>query len=378
MAGVFFSVPAYIPDITSGETIVGYNVQSLAPVSGIPQYMGSWTTVTGSPFASNLNIFDPTGTQLTTYRVQPIRQVTVSSVLYTLDTPWSRPILPTDQVFDASFTRALMPSLRFTYLNDQGTSQANGTQILETIGAGNGLWAFDGVTKRFPLQFVMNDDPIRVLEGVYQMTYYTGGLGGSQTQKLPNVDYWVDERSGWVTFATAPAAIDYARLDFRRVDFLNQDLYLALTSAVNTLSTFGLNGYQINRTQNLSSLNRALESPDLAEIICHTAIYLMREGLTEAALRSSMAWRDGGESADPYPSRGLQFIVGKLQISEQTLKRKIGNYIRVTRAPQSYGEFETFWNLTELTPLTSGMFGQMAPGYGWASGMGVPFYGSWV
>jgi hypothetical protein len=374
---IYFSVPAYIPDVTSGEVITGYNVQSLAPVAGNPQYIGTWETVSGSPFSSNINIFDPNGTSNTVYQIQPIRQVVYNNETYTIDTPWSRPILPTDQVYDAAFTRALMPSLRFTYLNDQGTSQSNGTEIQENIGAGNGLWIPNGDQTRFPLQYVMNDDPIRILENVNMMTYIPNGTD-SPVQKVQNTDYWINERSGWVEFAEAPAVGDYIRLDFRRVDFLNQDLYLALTSAINTLSTFGLNGYQINQTQNLLSLNQPIESPDLAEIICHTAIYLMREGLTEAALRSSMTWRDGGESADPFPSRGLQFIVGKLQISEDSLKRKIGNYIRVTRGPQIYGEYETFWNLTELTPLTSGMFGQMAPGYGWASGLGVPFYGAWM
>lgn len=372
---IFFSVPAYVPDITSGEVITGYNVESLAPVAGVPQNMGSWTPVSGSPFASNINIFDPTGTANTKYRVQPVRQVTVNGTPYTIDTPWSRPILPTDPVYDAVFTRALMPTLRFTYLADQGIAQANGTELQETIGAGNGLWVFDGSTKRFPLQYVMNDDPIKVLENTYTMTYSSNG---SPVQKQLNVDYWVDERAGWVEFAAAPASGDYARIDFRRVDFLNQDLYIALCSAVNTLSTFGLNGYQMNSTQNLQALNKGIESPDLAEIICHTAIYVMREGMTELALRSSSNWRDGSDASDPFPDRDLQFIVEKLNIGEEALKRKVGNYIRGTRGPASFGEFDVFWNLTELTPLVSGMFGQVAPGYGWSSGLGVPFYGGWM
>ena len=375
---MFFSVPAYVPDITSGEQIVGYNVESLAPVAGVPQNMGSWATVSGSPFASNVNIFDPNGTAYTKYRVQPIRQVVVNSTPYTIDTPWSRPILPTDTVYDPVFTRALMPSLRFTYLQDVGIAQANGTDIQETIGAGNGLWVFDGSTTRFPLQYVMNDDPVKILENVYTMTFKTGGEDGTPVQKQANVDYWVDERAGWVEFATAPASTDYARLDFRRVDFLNQDLYIALCSAVNTLSTFGLNGYQVNSTQNLQTINSNIESPDLAEIICHTAIYVMREGMTELALRSSANWRDGSDASDPFPDRDLQFIVEKLSIGEQALQRKVGNYIRGTRPPTGYGEFEVFWNVTELTPLVSGMFGQVAPGYGWSTGLGVPFYGGWM
>lgn len=369
-----FCVPQFLPDVAD-ETVVGYNVQSSPPVAGVPMPSGTWANVTGSPFTSNVNILDPTGTSSTYYRVQPVRQVIAGGTTYTLDTPWSRPFLASDSVYDMIFTRALLPALRFTYLGDMGVSQTNGTVLTETTGAGNGLWVFDGKTTRFNLQYVMNDDPIKVLDGSYTMTYIPSGQ--AQKTMVADVDYSVDARSGTVTFATAPAAGDYARFDFRRVDFVNSDLLIALTSAVNTLSSFGKSGYQTNQQYNLITMNQALEAPDLGEIVCKVAIFQMREGLTESALRSSTAWRDGASSVDPYPSRGLEFLVQKLQVTEQEIQRAISAYNKTRTQPRGRGEMEVFWDLTQLTPLIGGMWKGL-PGamYGGSMGAGVggPFF----
>lgn len=375
---IAFSVPQYIPSSISQETVVGYQVQSLAPVAGLRQTVGAWTAVNGGqPFTSNLNIFDPAGTKDTAYRVQPVRQVTYQGTVYTLDTPWSKPFYYDTPLYDPTFTRILLPSLRFTYLKDEGVRQTNGTNLLETQGAGDGLWVPDGKTTRFPLQYVMNDDPVLVLDSLYSMTYLQGGT--TQVSKLPNVDYTVDERAGVVEFLVPPAVGDYARFEFRKADFLNDDLLGTLASAVNSLSSFGKNGYFTTRQQNLIQMNQSLESPDLGEIFCMIAMYLLRQGMSEQALRSATSWRDGGEDVNPFGSRGLDAIVQKLTVSEALIQSAVNNYLRVTVRPQGYGEFEIFWNMTDYTPLVSGMFSSLFPGFGTGvAGLGIPYYGWWL
>lgn len=376
---IAFSVPQYIPDSVSGETVTGYQVQSLAPVAGLPQTYGAWQDVNlAAPYASNLNIFDPAGTALHSYRVKPVRQVTYKGTVYTIDTPWSRPFQYDTPLYDPVFTRVLLPALRFTYLKDEGTIQTNGSVLQETQGAGDGVWDFDGVKTRFPLQYVMNDDPVLVLDNLYSMNYTSKG-SGSPVQMLPDVDYSVHARSGTVEFAKSPAIGDYARFEFRTADFVNDDLLQALSSGVNALSTFGKNGYCTTKTQNLVQLNRPLESPDLGELFCQISIYLMRHGLSEQALRNATTWRDGGESSSPFGSRGLDAIVQKLSVTEEMVHRAVNTYLRATVAPQGYGEFETFWNMTDYTPLVSGMFKSLFPGFGMGvAGMGIPYYGWWL
>lgn len=369
----FLNIPAYIADPSTGEAVTGYEVQSSAPVAGQSIFSGVWSAVTGSPFASNIAIFDPSGVAATQYRVRPVRQVTVASVVYTLDSPWSRPFTVGTPLYDAYITRALLPMLRFQYLNDAGISQTNSTSLTDTTGSGNGVWAFDGTTKRFQLQYVMNDDPIRVLDGIYTMTYIASGQS-TLTTMLPDVDYSIDVRAGSITFKTAPAIGDYARFDFRRTDFVNEDLLLGLTSGVNILSGFGLSGYAMSSQGQLYGLNKAVANPDLNDIICKSAIFAMREGQAESALRSSMAWRDGGASVDQDTGRTLEFLVGKLDVTEKSLRRQINGYIRTVTQPKARGEFEMFWDLTQLAPLTPGMFSQMPYGaYGSISASyGVP------
>lgn len=377
---IAFSVPQYVPDSVSGETIVGYQVQSLAPVAGLPQTLGTWQDVNNAtPFASNVNIFDPAGTANTSYRVKPVRQVTYNGTQYTIDTPWSKPFQATTPLYDPVFTRFLLPAMRFTYLKDEGVLQTVGTQLLETQGAGDGLWVFDGKTTRFILQYVMNDDPVTVMDTVYKLVYRDSN---GAKQMTPNQDFIVDERAGVVEFASPPAANDYARFEFRKADFVNDDLLQALANAVNSLSTFGKNGYCTTTTQNLVQLNKSMESPDLGNLFCMIAMYLMRHGLSEQALRSATAWRDGGESVDPFGSRGLDAIVQKLSVTEDMVRRAVNNYLRVTVMPQGYGEFETFWNLVDMTPPVSGMFRSLFSGVGGTgqgmAGLGIPFYGWWI
>src|SRR5579872_1891125 len=132
-----FSIPTYVPDPTSTEIVTGYQVQSCAPTNNQPIFTGTWADITGSPFASPNNIVDVNGTAYTQYRVKPLRQVTVNSVNYTIDTPFSRPFTPDQLLYDFSVTRILLPLLRTVFLNDQGVQQSNGTISTENTGAGN-------------------------------------------------------------------------------------------------------------------------------------------------------------------------------------------------------------------------------------------------
>lgn len=375
MASIF-SLPQYVPDPTSGEVVTGYQVQSSnvsAPATLlIPN--SSFSDITNSPFVSNTNIVDIAGSYNTWYRARPLRQITVNNVAYTLDTPWSKPFQPNSPMYDAVFTRLFLPTLRFVYLKDQGIAQINGTNIDETTGAGDGVWVPDGTTVRFPLQYIMNDDPIYVLDDVFTMVKKPAS--GSLTLLSQNVDYAVDVRNGLVEFATAPAATDYLRFQFLRTDFVNDDLLLAIASAVNSLSHYGLNGYQINNSYNLASLNVALQYPDLADIIAKLAMIRMREGMTENAMRGTTAWRDGNASADPYPSRALEFLVTKLQVNEDSLRRDINTFIKATTTTVRRGELEIFYDMSQLTPVTSGMFNSLPGMFG--AGVGSGYHPWWV
>lgn len=375
---VIFSLPEYVPDPFSGEVVTGYQVQS-SSVVGSPALVlpsGSFSDIAGSPFVSNLNIVDPSGTVQTFYRIRPLRQITVGMSTYTLDSPWSKPIQYNTPLYDAIFTRALLPTMRFTYLGDQGVSQTNGTVLQETTGAGQGQWVFDGTTTRFNLQYVMNDDPIRVLDDAYRLIVTPHS--GSPTLMQPNVDYAVDTRAGVLEFATAPASNTYARFEYLRTDFVNCDLLQTITTAVNALSQYGINGYQVVTSNNLQKLNRPLLYPDLVEIIAKVGIVRLREGLTEAAMRGTTAWRDGNSSVDPYPSRALEFLVQKTDLNDAHIRKEINTFIRGTTSPIGRGEYDVFFDCTQLTPLTSGMFVAIPGLYG-AVGAGigqglVPFY----
>jgi hypothetical protein len=310
----------------------------------------------------------------TWYQVKPLRTLSVGGTTYQIDTPWSKPFQSSTPLYDVFFTRLLLPTLRFTYLGDQGTGQTNGTNLEETTGSGMGQWVFDGTTTRFLLQYVMNDDPVRVLDDIYTMTYSAGGPGNNVIM-TPYVDYIVDTRNGVVEFAVPPNPGDYMRFDFRRTDFVNSDLLIGLMSAINSASSYGLNGYQINQSANLNSINKPIALPDLAEIFCKIAIIRMREGQTEQAMRSTAAWRDGSSSVDPFPSRALDFLIQKTDLNETHIRREINTYLRSNVLPKARGEFDIFWDLTQLTPLTSGMFGNMPGGsYGTlGAGLGQPF-----
>jgi hypothetical protein len=96
----------------------------------------------------------------------------------------------------------------------------------------------------------------------------------------------------------------------------------------------------------------------------------MREGLTELAMRSTTAWRDGGVSVDPFPSRALQFLVDKTDLNDNHIRKEINTFIRGTTAPRSRGEFDVFFDMSQMTPMPSGMFNKIG---GLAPGMGIPF-----
>lgn len=352
-----FSIPAYIPDNTSIESVVGYDVQACAATGGLPLFSGSWSTVSGSPFSSNSNIVDTTGMQGTQYRARPIRQVLGPDgvTTYTLDTPYSNPFTADTPVYDTQITRSLLPALRFTYLNDMGVAQSCGTVISENVGAGNGLWLPDGTTKRFQLQVIDNDDPIHVLDNVYRMIHTTST--GSAISSVPDVDYTIDVKTAVVEFKIAPAIGDYIRFDFYKCVFVNSDLLKALSSAINALSQFGINGFATHQENNLMFMRLRLDT-DLIEITCKLAIHLMRLGLTESALQATTSWRDGGEASDPVADRSLQFVVLQGQITEKSVQLRANAYIRSHTRPIVRGDIDMMTDLTQNTPLSRTLLSQ--------------------
>lgn len=374
-----FSIPAYVPDPTSVETVVGYQVQSCTPTAGQPVFTGTWTDIPGSPFTSNKNIIDTTSgasSTATQYRCRPIRQVTVGGSPVTLDTPYSRVFTAQTALWDALFTRIMLPYFRNIVLHDDGVAQTNGTVVTETLGAGNGLIIPDGVKTRFQLQYVFNDDPIKILD--YYINVVKIPLNGSQVAMNIDQDYSVDVRRGMITFATPPAATDYLRIDFRKVDFANDDLLLALGSGIDSLSHYGLSGYSTQNQNNLTTIGQSLNK-DLMDIICMVAMMNMREGLTEQALRSTYAWRDGGVNVDPFPSRAMEFLVAKLQVSASMIQQRVNGYISGTNNYITRGDFDLTFDLAQMTPFSIGMFDRLCPNYSMVgTGIGGAYFPMWL
>lgn len=374
-----FSIPAYVPDTTSVETVVGYEVQSSAPTVGQAVFTGTWTAIPGSPFTSHMNIIDTTmgsSSQSTQYRCRPIRQVTVSNSTVTLDTPWSRVFTASQPLYDAIFTRVMLPYMRSVYVKDEGTAQTNGTIVSETLGAGNGLLIPDGVKTRYQLQYVFNDDPIKILDYFVNVTLIH--TNGTQVQMNLDEDYSLDVKRGSITFKTPPLATDYIRIDFRKVDFVNEDLLQALVSGVDCLSHFGLNGYATSVQNNLTMVATPFDR-DVMDIACLIGMLNMREGLTEQALRSTYAWRDGGVNVDPYPSRAMEFLVQKLPVTAKMIQQRVNGYLSGTVDFMTRGDFDLTFDLTQLTPFSVGMFDRLFPSYG-VPGVGGSsfFYPFWL
>lgn len=375
---VQISIPAYLPDSTAGITVAGYQVQgsSASGASGIPT---GWTDLPGSPFTSNLNILDTSDDASVTklYRAKPVLQVTSNSTVYTLDAPWSRAFLPTETLYDATFSAQLIPILRATYLADSGTPQTNGTKMLEATGPGQGVWTPDGATNRFSLQYVENDDPVRVLDSWYKLTWTDNT--GTPKSAVPDQDYRVDIYNGVVEFATFPDATDYLRFDFRKCDFVNADLYASLQSAIAALSQYGINGYQLNQSNNLLTMNKPLANPDLGDLVCKIAVRNIRDGLTELALRHDAGWRDGSNQYDPQPNRNLQFTVQKLDLSDSLIRMLANGWIRSNTAIRARGDFDAMFDMSAMSPVTLGMFQQFSAFSGWGVGfgMGTGFWNPW-
>jgi hypothetical protein len=302
------------------------------------------------------------------YRARPVLQVTQGVTVYTLDIPFSEPFIASDPLFDWSLTCQLLPILRSTYLSDTGVPQTNGTEVMENTGPGQGLWTPDGIATRFKLQYVENDDPIRVLENWYKLTWTDNS--GTPKSAVAGVDYSVDTENATVEFVTPPLQDDYLRFDFRQCTFNNRFLLTGLQSAVASLSSYGVNGYQIHQSNNLNFLKKPLANPDLADIVCKIAVRNIREGLTEAALRANSSWRDGGASYDPEPSRALQFQVQKLDLSDRIIRQLCNGWIRSNTAMLSRGDFDLMFDMSQMSPVSQSMFAQFSSFTGYA-GVGM-------
>ena len=378
-----FSLPTYIPDITSSEVVIGYEVQSSVATPGQPVFSGVWTDLIGSPFTTPNNILDindASTTEGTRYRARPVRQVTYNGQTVTLDTPWSRTFTASSFLYDFPFTRFLLPYLRQVFLKDEGMAQTNGTVITETTGAGNGLIIPNGVQTRFPLQYVFNDDPIKLLDSFFTVTKAAGNgpTTGQPYALVMDEDYSVDVRNGIVSFKTAPLPDDYIRIDFRKVDLVNDDLLSALTTAVNSLSHFGLSGFYTSNENNLVSLGTAINQ-DLMDIVCLVAMFNMREGLTEQAMRSTLSWRDGGINEDPFPSRAMEFFVEKIPTTQKSIQQRVNAYIRSSTTPIGKGDFDLMFAVDYTSPFNTGFLSQAALNWGFVGALyGPAFYSSWL
>lgn len=366
---VLFSIPEYILDPLSPATVTGYEVQS-SSAQGINGLWEDWTDLPGSPFSSNLNILDTSesASYSNRYRARPVLQVTQDSTVYTLPVPFCRAFGPMEKLYDFALTMQLLPIMRSVYIGDPGTPQSNGTNVLENTGPGQGLWVPDGETSRFSLQYVENDDPIRVLDNWFALEWTAAD--GTPKSSIPDQDYQVDCANGVVEFATPPAVGDYLRFDFRRCDYSNEFMLQSLETGVAALSQYGINGYQLHQSNNLRFMQKALPNPDLADLVCKISVRNLHEGMVQQALRSNSSWRDGGSQYDPEPSRALEFQVQKWQVSDSMLRKLANGWIRTNTVPLYRGDFDVMFDMSQMSPVSISMFEQFSSFTGYA-GVGL-------
>jgi hypothetical protein len=343
-----FSHPAFVP--TGGYTLAGYNLLKSAAVNGGPSYFGPWVPVTAyTNYTKNTDIVDMTGSFWDLYQVQPIIQVTLpDGSTPSIELTPSRPFFASQNLYDVQVS-VLLEHFRNNWLNDAGIPQTESTVITETNGGNIMPFITDPATTRFYLSFLPNDDPVKLIADTVQV--YLGADKASAVPLVPYTDFFPSEEGGFIDFAVIPPTGSYCRVEFKKVKYTNDQCRSALLNAVSTLSLFGINGYQVNTSNNLNYLAVSLPDRDLGDILCGFAFKSLLNSEFLSQLTGAESWKDGQVEWSADPGRALQAAAGRVADLEEELRRRCNVYILNTRQYISRGEFDSYFDVSGVLPI---------------------------
>jgi hypothetical protein len=315
-----------------------------------PNWFGPWVPLFNN-FTQNTDIVDVAGTKWDLYRVQPILQafdLAGNPQAVTLD--MSRPFYAWQPLYDMQMS-ALIDNFRNNWIKDAPIPQTESTIPSESTGGNVQPFITDASTKRFFLSFLPNDDPIKPMARTTQV--YLGQSEATAAPLEPYQDFYVNEDGGYIEFNTIPPVTSYLRCEFEKVQYTDDQIRNVLTNAISDVSNYGINGYQINVSNNLYYLATPLPNRDLAEIICSIAyIRLLNQSVLDATTRAE-EWKDGNSGVEftSDPSRTLQAAVQSLNDMNTSVQQRANTYIYNTRNYIAYGEFDSFFDVSGVLPL---------------------------
>jgi hypothetical protein len=343
------SIPPFFPSSTGSWTVVSYNVTVSRASGNAPNYFGPWTTLFTAT-TSNTDLIDPSGEYWDLYRVTP--NIQIGSTIYPYDTMQSRAFFASQPLYDTQIS-SLLVNFRTNFIIDPGIPQSESTVVTETTGGNLLPFMTDATTTRFYFSFMSNDDPIKVISE--SVVVYAGASESVAVPLTPYTDYYVSETGGYIQFATAPAANSYMKVDFTKVKYTNDEVRNSLLNAVSDLSNYGINGFQVYQSNNLSYLATPLPSLDLGQIVSNMAAVTLLNGIIHRSVDVSESWKDGASGVEYTldPSRTIQAAAQQAADLHDKLKYQTKNYIINNRNYTTRGEFESFFDVSGVLPVFS-------------------------
>jgi len=343
-----FSFPSFVP--SGSFTTVGYNVVVSRAVANAPAPMGTYVALSGyTGTTSNLNIYDATGGPLDLYRVTPIINITGGPSGVVFDTAQSRPFYATQPLYDIQIS-ALLDNFRQSYARDIGIPLTDSTTPTEGTGSNVMPFITDAATNRFYLSFLQNDDTIKLLPNPL---VYAGANKGAAVSLVQYTDFFVNEIGGYIDFKVTPALNSYMRVEYTKVNYTNDELRNLMLNSVSMLSHYGINGYQVNNSNNLYYLVTPFPSRDLAELVMMISFKKIIDQQMSSDLATAESWKDGKVEWSADPGRALQAAASRLSDLEPEITARCNNYIYNTRTYMSRGEFESFFDVSGVLPVYS-------------------------
>lgn len=319
----------------------GFVIQSKA-VS--PAYYGPWQTIQ-TAYTQNLSIYDAGGHKFDLYRVQPIVQQYAGfpnqgPKIY-LD--YSKAFYAWTPLYDAQIS-SLIDHFRLNFIDDIGVRSTDSTVVTESTGQGVMPFITDANTARFYLSFLPNTDPIKFRE--FDLMIMQGASPATASPMVPYQDYFPNLDGGFIDFATNPAANNYLRVEYTRVEFTDDECRKAILNAVSELGLFGITDqtYNVIASNNYFYLQQPLPNRDLAQIVLMIAQKNLLGSRILSSFKASEAWKDGRIEYTADPSRSIQAGTAWHSDLRDQINMAANNYIINTRQYFSRGEFDSFFD----------------------------------
>jgi len=349
MANIF-SFPTFVPP--GKFTTTGYNIVVSRSSGGAPSYYGPYVPLTGYTATQyNYDIVDLAGTHFDLYRVQPIVTVTLADGV-TQQTgvllEFSRPFFAWQPLYDMQIS-ALIDHFRKSWVNDPGQPMTDSSVITESTGSGTLPFLSDSITTRFYLSFLPNSDPVKFL--AEEALVYSGATKATAAPLVPYTDFFPSGDKGYIDFAVAPTVSNYLKVDYSLVKYTNDDIRGILLNAVSALSLYGINGFQVNSSNNLSYLATPLPNRDLGDIVCHIASLNLLGAEVFSSIEASESWKDGKVEWTADPGRTIQAATLSQTAQKEIIRNKANNYILNTRSYRTRGEFDSFFDTSGVLPV---------------------------